>query len=241
MLKVSSVTKSFGGLVAVDKVDFEIEAGEIVGLIGPNGAGKTTLFHSISGVYTPESGTVTLDGMDITDRKPHEVTKLGIARTFQTAKTFNESTALENAMAGALFGNEEGIDMAAARDRAMDALEFVGLGSKAEMTASSFTLADRKLLDLAKALTADPKIILIDEIASGLTPTEVAAITEMLEQIRRDYGISIFWIEHIMDAIMDSTDRIIVLNQGGKIAEGEPTEIQNNEHVIKAYLGESTA
>lgn len=241
MLKVSSVTKSFGGLVAVDKVDFEIEAGEIVGLIGPNGAGKTTLFHSISGVYTPESGTVTLDGMDITDRKPHEVTKLGIARTFQTAKTFNESTALENAMAGALFGNEEGIDMAAARDRAMDALEFVGLGSKAEMTASSFTLADRKLLDLAKALTADPKIILIDEIASGLTPTEVAAITEMLEQIRCDYGISIFWIEHIMDAIMDSTDRIIVLNQGGKIAEGEPTEIQNNEHVIKAYLGESTA
>lgn len=240
MLETSGVTKSFGGLVAVDQVSFEIDSGEIVGLIGPNGAGKTTLFHTISGIHTPESGEVYLDGSEITGLAPHEVTKQGIARTFQTAKTFNESKTIENAMAGAIFGDDAVVSMDEARDRAKRHLEFVGLDDKQDIPAKNFTLADRKLLDLAKALSAKPDIILVDEIASGLTPGEVETITEMLEKACEEFGTSVFWIEHIMDAIMDSADRIIVLDQGEKIAEGTPAEIQNNERVTEAYLGETS-
>lgn len=237
MLTVSHLTKSFGGLTAVDDVEFEIDEEEIVGLIGPNGAGKSTLFNTITGVYRADGGSVLFDGQEITGKKPHQIAKEGIARTFQTARTFNESSVLENVVIGVIFGHDESIPVDKAQEQAVEYLEFVGLSDKKEMKVSSLTIADRKQLELAKGLAAEPNLILIDEIASGLTPTEVDELVDTLKRVRSELGISVLWIEHIMGAIMSATDRIIVLNQGQKIAEGTPTQIQQNEMVAEAYLG----
>ena len=237
MLRVEGITKKFGGLVAVDDVDVEIEKGEIVGLIGPNGAGKTTLFNVISGVYTPEKGTIELNGDPIAGHKPHEIARKGIARTFQTARTFGESSVLENVVVGAIFGTNEDIDQEVARDIARTQLEFVGLDDREGEEVNNLNIMDRKLLELARALAADPDFIFVDEIGSGLTPTELDSLTQSLQQVRTDRNISVLWIEHIMDAIMTATDRIIVLNQGSKIAEGVPESIRENQKVQQAYLG----
>lgn len=237
MLTVSHLTKSFGGLTAVDDVEFEIGEEEIVGLIGPNGAGKSTLFNTITGVYRADGGSVVFDGQEITGKKPHQIAKEGIARTFQTARTFNESSVLENVVIGVIFGHDESIPVDKAQEQAVEYLEFVGLSDKKEMKVSSLTIADRKQLELAKGLAAEPNLILVDEIASGLTPTEVDELVDTLKRVRSELGISVLWIEHIMGAIMSATDRIIVLNQGQKIAEGTPTQIQQNEMVAEAYLG----
>lgn len=235
MLQASGVTKSFGGLVAVNEVSFEVDDGEIVGLIGPNGAGKTTLFNTITGVHPPNEGSIQLDGVELTGRKPYEIAQMGVVRTFQTARTFNESTVLENVVVGAVFGNGDDEDVA--EERARECLEFVGLLEEADAEVASLNLADRKLLELARGLAAEPEFILVDEIGSGLTPAELDTLTETLERICDDRGISVIWIEHIMDAIMGSTDRIIVLNQGQKIADGPPEEVRNDEQVAEAYLG----
>lgn len=235
MLAATDVTKSFGGLTAVDSVSFHVDDGELVGLIGPNGAGKTTLFNAITGVHPPESGSIQLDGTELVGRSPHEIAQRGIVRTFQTARTFPDSTVLENVEVGAAFGNGE--SLTAARDTAYQCLEFVGLGDDAHVDASKLNLVNRKLLELARGLAVDPAFVLVDEIGSGLTPTELETLTDTLERIRAERGISVLWIEHIMDAIMGAADRIIVLDQGQKIADGKPSTIRENEQVAKAYLG----
>lgn len=241
MLTASGVTKRFGGLTAVDKVDLSIDDSEIIGLIGPNGAGKTTLFNSIAGVYTPEEGSITFDGTDLVGKEPHEIARQGITRTFQTARTFNESTVVDNVLAGAMFGKTDSGSLEEERENVWEYLEFIGLEDKANEDASSLTIAHRKQLELARALASEPKLILVDEIGSGLTPTELDELSRNLQRTRDEFGISVFWIEHVMDAIMNATDRIIVLNQGQKIAEGSPSQIQQNRQVADAYLGGAEA
>ncbi len=241
MLTADHVTKTFGGLVAVDEVSFEVGADEIVGLIGPNGAGKTTLFNLIAGVYAPDDGSIRFNGTELVGKSPHTVANLGITRTFQTARTFNELTVLENVLGGAIFAKEDAGSLGEEREHCMEYLEFLGLGDKAEDKASSLTIAHRKQLELARALAAEPELILVDEIASGLTPAEIEALSRDLEEVRARYGVSVFWIEHVMEAIMRSTDRIIVLNQGEIIARGTPGEIQQNPQVEQAYLGGAEA
>ena len=238
MLEAANVSKKFGGLVAVDGVDFEIDRGEIVGLIGPNGAGKTTLFNTITGVLDPEEGTeITFNGEDLLALDTHEIARSGLLRTFQIVRVFGEMTVLENAAAGALFGTDESISQEEAQRRGREALAFVGLDDKAEMEARNLPIAQQKQLELARSVASDPDLVLLDEIASGLTPGEIEELSNTIRRLRDDRGISVFWIEHIMDAIMGTADRIIVLKSGRKIAEGTPEEIRNNEAVTEAYLG----
>ncbi|WP_410767462.1 ABC transporter ATP-binding protein [Haloferax sp. DFSO60] len=239
MLAVTDLRKEFGGLVAVDDVTFEIGDEEIVGLIGPNGAGKTTLFNSITGVLQPEDGTrVEFDGTNIVTLETHAIARRGLVRTFQIVRVFDEMTVFENVMTGALFGNEESVSEAEAEERSRDALEFIGLADKAEMTTGNLPIAQKKQLELARALASRPRLLLLDEIASGLTPGEIAELTDTIRRLRDERGISVFWIEHIMDAIMGVADRIIVLNSGKKLAEGTPDEIRDNQEVVEAYLGD---
>ena len=238
MLEAANVTKKFGGLVAVDGVDFEIDRGEIVGLIGPNGAGKTTLFNTITGVLDPEDDSrITFNGEDLLALDTHEIARSGLLRTFQIVRVFGEMTVLENAVTGALFGSEESISQAEAERRGREALAFVGLEDKADMEARNLPIAQQKQLELARSVASDPDLVLLDEIASGLTPGEIEALSDTIRRLRDDRGISVFWIEHIMDAIMGTADRIIVLKSGRKIAEGTPEEIRNDEAVTEAYLG----
>ena len=238
MLEAANVTKKFGGLVAVDGVDFEIDRGEIVGLIGPNGAGKTTLFNTITGVLDPEDDSrITFNGEDLLALDTHEIARSGLLRTFQIVRVFGEMTVLENAVTGALFGSEESISQSEAERRGREALAFVGLEDKADMEARNLPIAQQKQLELARSVASDPDLVLLDEIASGLTPGEIEALSDTIRRLRDDRGISVFWIEHIMDAIMGTADRIIVLKSGRKIAEGTPEEIRNDEAVTEAYLG----
>jgi branched-chain amino acid transport system ATP-binding protein len=237
MLEVSGVTKTFGGLTAVDDVSFSIDADEIVGLIGPNGAGKTTLFNTVSGVLPVDDGTVAFRGQDITGERPSAICRLGLVRTFQIVRTFDESTTLENVTTGAVFGADEDRPEAEAREAAREYVSFVGLAGQAELQASQLTTAERKQVELARGLACEPDLLLLDELASGLTPTEIDDLTRTIERVRGELGVSVFWIEHIVEAIMGSTDRILVLNEGRLIAEGTPAEIREDERVARAYLG----
>ena len=241
MLEAANISKKFGGLVAVDGVDLKIDNGEIVGLIGPNGAGKTTLFNTITGVLDPEDGTeITFNGQNIVVMDTHEIARAGLLRTFQIVRVFKDMTVLENAVAGALFGSNESISEEEAEERAREALAFVGLADKAELTAGNLPIAQQKQLELTRTVASDPNLVLLDEIASGLTPGEIDELSNIIRRLRDDRGISVFWIEHIMDAIMGTADRIIVLNNGRKIADGPPAEIKTNEAVTEAYLGADT-
>ena len=237
MLEGRGVTKYFGGLAAVKNVDFEVRKGEIVGLIGPNGAGKTTLFNVISGMLKPTSGSIVFEGEDITGLDPHRVCEMGIARTFQIVQPFLNMTVLENVMVGLLYGRRR-MSVLDARSEALRILDFVGLREKSGMLARGLTLIDRKMLELARALATDPKLILLDEVLAGLNPVETEEAVKLIEGLRSELGITIFWIEHLMRAIMKAADRIIVLHHGEKIAEGTPEEVANNTRVIEAYLGE---
>jgi len=235
ILEVRGVSKRFGGLVAVSDVSFNIAEGEILGLIGPNGAGKTTLFNVVNGVYKADQGSITFAGKDITRVSPDKVVHLGLARTHQIVKPLNDLTVLDNVTVGACFGREY-LDRAAAREVASEVLQQVGLADRAEMMARSLTIAGKKRLEVARALAAKPRLLLLDEVLAGLNPTEVATMIELIRKIR-DSGVSVLMIEHLMQAIMSLSDRIVVLNLGRKLAEGKPDEVVRNTDVVEAYLG----
>jgi branched-chain amino acid transport system ATP-binding protein len=237
ILEGEGVTKHFGGLAAVSRVDFNVDQGEVVGLIGPNGAGKTTLFNLISGALVPNSGGIRFKGKKITGLKPHQICRGGLARTFQSVKVFANMPVLENVLLGSLFGTSSSVSSADAAREAMESLEFVGLSAVRATPAKDLTLANQKRLEVARALATKPELLLLDELMAGLNPTETAEAMELVTRIR-DQGITVFMIEHVMKAIMSVCDRIMVLHHGEKIAEGTPQEIATSRTVVEVYLGE---
>jgi branched-chain amino acid transport system ATP-binding protein len=235
LLEVADVRKRFGGLQAVSGVSLDVAPGEIVGLIGPNGAGKTTLFHLISGFLAPDQGDVRFDGVSTRGLRPHQVCRRGLARTFQIAKPFQGLTVLENVRVGALARTRP---FGAATRKAREILALVGLEDRADRTARGLTLADRKRLELARALATEPRLLLLDEVMAGLTPAETEWIIELCRAINAR-GIAILLIEHVMRAVMALSRRIVVLNQGQVIASGPPGAIARDPEVVEAYLGEA--
>ena len=237
ILEVSRVTKSFGGLVAIHDLDLAINEGEVVGLIGPNGSGKTTSFNLISGFLKPDSGKIMFYGKDITGIKPHRICQGGIARTFQLTKPLVGLTALQNVMIGMMYGDGKIRSVVKAKMECEKILEFVGLVHRGQSPVTSFGIVDRKRLEIARALATNPRLLLLDEMMSGLTAKEMEDAVRLVKSIR-DSGITMIVVEHVMKAILDISTRLIVLNYGKKIAEGEPREVVRNEQVIEAYLGE---
>lgn len=235
IIQVKEVGKQFGGLKAVNNVSFDVKENEILGIIGPNGAGKTTLFNLISGSLPVTSGKIVFNGEEITNKKPYTICKKGIGRTYQVVKPFGGITVLENVMVGA-FNKTKSTKKA--KEYALEILEKVGLDKKKDQVGKSLTIADKKRLEVAKALATHPKLLLLDEVMAGLNPTEVREIIPVINSIRKS-GVTIIIIEHIMEVIMTLCDRIVVIHHGEKIAEGTPKEIANNEEVIKAYFGEA--
>ncbi|WP_240371767.1 ABC transporter ATP-binding protein [Anoxybacteroides rupiense] len=248
LLEVRNVTKKFGGVVANKDVSFSIEQGQIVGLIGPNGAGKSTMFNMVSAVFPPTIGEIVFEGKNIEKLPNYEVSRLGIARTFQNIKIFKNMTVIENVMVGlhihtrssmlsaAFFSPRARKEEQILYETAMEYLKFVGLEGLYDQMSSSLPLGALRLLELARALATKPKLLLLDEIAAGLNHKETKEMARLIQQIK-EKGITVFIVEHDMDLVMRICDKIIVLDQGSKIAEGTPKEIQNNEDVISAYLG----
>jgi ABC-type branched-subunit amino acid transport system ATPase component len=248
LLTVAGLAKHFGGLKAVDGVDMEVRRGEIHALIGPNGSGKTTIINMLSGLYVPTAGRIVLDGVDITGRRPHDITAQGVARTFQNIRLFGDLTVLDNVMIGQHCRTKAGLvpsvlqpasqqaEEAVMRQKGLAALEFVGLRGKEFAEAKSLPYGRQRVLELARALVSDPKLLLLDEPAAGLNAAETEALLELLFQIR-DHGITILIVEHDMSLVMNVSDQITVLNFGKKIAEGDAEAIQTNQEVIDAYLG----
>ncbi|GAC1456469.1 MAG: ABC transporter ATP-binding protein [Candidatus Limnocylindrales bacterium] len=236
LLVGTAVTKRFGGLVAVNAVDFEIRAGEIFGLIGPNGAGKTTLFRLMSGIYKPTSGSITLERQEIGGLQAHAVCARGVVTTHQIVRPFPEMTVAQNVMVGLLYGRQR-LRGGAAEAEVDRILEVTELAPHRATLGRSLTLARRKRLEVARALATSPRVLLLDEVAAGLNPTESARIIELIRKIR-DSGVSIVMVEHVMKAIMSLSDRIMVMDLGKRIALGTPAEIAKDPAVIKAYLGD---
>ena len=236
LLSVQGVTKRFGGLQALTQVTFDLPEGQILGLIGPNGAGKTTLFNAINGVYPCEEGRIIFRDKDVTKMKTYHHARMGMARTHQIVQPLNEISVRDNVMVGACFGREYQ-SLGHAADIADEVLAFVGLTARADQLAGSLNVAQKKRLEMARALAARPYLLLLDEVLAGLNPSEIGSMVETVKKIR-DQGITIIMIEHVMKAVMNVSDRIIVLDYGIQIAEGTPEEISKNEKVIEAYLGD---
>ena len=234
LLEVWDIAKRFGGVRAIDGASLYVDQGEIVGLLGPNGAGKTTLFNCVTGMYRPDAGRVVFDGDDITGWRADRVCLQGIARTFQLVRALKEMTALENAMVGAFARTPRPGE---ARQKALEALELVGLAEHADTPALHLTLADKKRLELARALATRPKLLILDEVMAGLTPAEQQEAVFLLRRLREG-GLTILMVEHVMEVVMPISDRIVVLDAGRTIAQGAPRAVVRDERVIAAYLGE---
>jgi len=236
ILRLENVVKKFGGLRAVDGVSLEVGKGEFLAVVGPNGSGKTTLLNIISGVYKPDRGRVYFEDRDVTDLPPYKRARLGMARAFQVPRPFPELSVLENVMVGAAFNG--GLDLHKAREAAEEALSYVGLASKKDQLAGKLTFNELRLLELARALASNPKLLLLDEVMAGLTPTEIDRFAELLRSLSEERGISaISLVEHRMRAVVRLAHRVVVMHQGKIIAEGPPEKALNDPKVVEVYLG----
>ena len=235
LLEVESVSKAFRGLRAVDDVSFTVEEGSILGIIGPNGAGKTTLFNLVAGALTPDTGSVRLDGTDITGAKPHRVSRAGMARTFQLMKPFGSLSVLENVAVARMAA---GASRRRAPAEAAEVVDRVGLSRWRDARSEGLPTAGLKRLELARALASRPRVLLLDEVLAGLVPAERAPVMELLETLRRDDGVTLVFVEHIMAAVMRLSDSVLVLDQGRVLTSGEPHQVTQDPRVIEAYLGE---
>lgn len=236
LLVVRGLTKTFGGLTAVMDMEFDVPLHSILGLVGPNGSGKTTTFNLIAGVLKPDEGEIVFRGENLVGRKPWQVCKRGVGRTFQIPQSFNNLTVLESVMLGNLFGHKHGFDLKEAKNRTLDTIEFLGLSAKKNQFCDSLTLVDQRKTEIARALATSPQLLLLDEAIAGLNPTETKELLGVVKEIR-DSGITIIFIEHVISAVSEVSDKILVMDYGRKIAWDTPTEVFSKKEVIEAYLG----
>ncbi len=250
LLRTEKLSKHFGGLQAVDGIDFELEEGEIRGLIGPNGSGKSTFFNLVSGIYRPDEGSrVWIDEHETTDFEPHRIAALGVARTFQLLRIFSEMTVLENLLVGhhihvnygtaaSMLGTRAvRVEEGRVREEMMELLAFIGLADFAQMLASELSVGQRRLLALGRAMAMRPRLLMLDEPAAGLSPVNVDNLLRIIVRLKERYGLTVVIVEHILRVVMDTCQKVTVLDHGQKIAEGSPDEVKNDHAVIEAYLG----